>query len=360
MRIGIILHPYDEDKPAGLARTIFEWTKGMLSVDEKNEYIVFLKNVPRKDPDLPGKNWRVESTGGGIFWLDNLRKRTICDVYLFNTPVLPLFYRPQNTIVLALDFAYYYLAGGSLKSFLQKWGTFLYHKWSLYRADRVIAISQATKKDVVKLFKYPTDKITVVYLGYKKICSEKEIPIPLPQKFFFFAGIIKERKNVLNLIRAFDIFAKKNREHSLVIGGNPSGEYFEKVRRYVIEHGLGKRVLFAGHLNDGQLSYVYRRATVFIFPTLIEGFGMPVLEAMDCGVPVITSNQSSLKEVGGNNSALLINPYIPAEIAGAMDQLVRDENQRANLIIKGKEQAKLFSWDIAAKELLHVIKKLHE
>src|SRR3989344_7766597 len=124
MRIGILLHPYDEDKPAGLARTIFELSKGMLEVDRDNEYVIFVKNKPRKDPELPG-NWKLHVLGGGLLWLDKMRFAESLDVYIFNTPVMPFFWRPSKSVVIALDFAYWYLAERTLKSQLRKIITFL-------------------------------------------------------------------------------------------------------------------------------------------------------------------------------------------------------------------------------------------
>tara|TARA_Y100000310_G_C20699053_1_gene827981 strand:- start:2303 stop:3385 length:1083 start_codon:yes stop_codon:yes gene_type:complete len=358
VKIGIILHPYDEDKPAGLARTIFEWTKGLLILDSENEYIVFVKKTPRKAPDLPGKNWRLESLGGGMFWLDKLKKAEKCDVYIFNTPVVPLFYKPKRSIVLALDYAYFYLKGENFKNFVSKWFTYVIHFISLRKCDEVIAISEATKEDTIKLFKISEKKIKVIYLGYKKICSVPEIEVPLPKKFFFFAGIIKERKNVKNIVKAFHKFSSSDSNIDLAIAGNPSGAYFEEIEKYIEDNNLLDRVKFLGHMNDGQLSYIYKKSFAFVFPTLIEGFGMPVAEAMDCGVPVITSNQSSLKEVGGNNSSILVDPYNPEDISKAMERLASDGELREALIKKGKEQSKLFSWEISARKLFEVIKKI--
>ncbi len=355
MRIGIVMHPYDEDKPAGLARTIFEFTKGILEIDSENEYVIFLKNNPRVLPDLPGKNWRTEILGGGRFWLENLKRAPKADVYIFNTPITPLFWKPPRSIIIALDFAYWYLAPKTLKGQVSKWLTFLLHKRSLRRADSIVAISYATKKELTDLFSIPEEKIRVIYCGFKKICSVAEKTIMLPPKFFFFAGIIKQRKNVLNIVKAFHIFVEKNQGYSLVIGGNGSGAYYESVRRYVSDNNLEERVLFIGHLNDGELSYIYKRAEALVFPTLIEGFGYPVLEAMDCGTPVITSNQSSLCEVGGNRSALLVNPYNADEIARAMQRIAKKPMLREELKKNGALQATCFSWRKAAHELFQEI-----
>lgn len=358
MRIGIVLHPYGEDRPAGLARTIFELAKGMLETDRENEYVIFLKNAPKKPPELPGKNWKVEPLGGGRFWLDRLRKATPVDVCIFNTPVLPLFFRPRHSIVLALDFAYAYLAEPGIASALRRRLTLFYHGRSMRRADRIVAISEATKRDVVKLFGIPPERVDVVLCGYKPICSVPETPLPLPEgKFFLFVGIVKPRKNVMNIVRAFVSFAKRRAGYSLVVGGSGEPSYLAAIKDFLVSEGMADRVLFLGHLNDGELSYAYKRAAALAFPTLIEGFGYPVLEGMDCGIPVITSNQSSLAEVGGD-AALLVDPYDPEDIARAMERLAGEPGLAAELVRRGKERVKLFSWRKAARELSAVIRSV--
>ncbi|MBI4121182.1 MAG: glycosyltransferase family 4 protein [Parcubacteria group bacterium] len=361
MRIGIILHPYDEDKPAGLARTIFELTKGMLEVDSENEYYVFVKNAPKTAPQFPGENWKSVSLGGGRLWLERLRNAPKCDVYIFNTPVMPLLWKPPKPIVIALDFAYWYLADKTLSGQLRKILTYFIHGFSLRKADAIVAISHATKEETVRLFKIPESKIDVVYCGFKKICVVPEKRVPLPtQKFFFFAGILKLRKNILNIVKAFHLFAEAHPEYHLVLAGNPSGgEYFNSVLRFIEENKLEGKVHFVGHLNDPELSYVYKRTEAFIFPTLIEGFGYPLLEAMDCGVPVITSNQSSLKEVGGEGSALLVDPYQPKDIARAMRRVVESPDEREKLITTGFMRAKQFSWRKAGGELLTIVTRTY-
>ena len=111
------------------------------------------------------------------------------------------------------------------------------------------------------------------------------------------------------------------------------------------------------HLHDGELSHVYRRAEALVFPTFIEGFGYPVLEAMDCGIPVITSNQSSLKEIGGD-AAVLVNPHDPHDIAEAMRSIAETPGLRDTLIKKGKARAEQFSWHKACREMLDIIQKV--
>jgi glycosyltransferase involved in cell wall biosynthesis len=358
MKIGILLHPYDEKKPAGLARTILELTKALLKEDSQNKYIIFVKNKPEIMPDLPGKNWRVEILGSGFLWLDKgLRRSTQCDVYVFNTPIMPLIYRPRKSIVIALDYAYWYFPPRGIAAKIKNWGLFLYNWFSLRRADRVVAISEATKKDTIRFFGIPADRIDIMYLALNPVCGVAEEAVSVPEKFFLFVGIIKERKNVWNIVKAFNEFNKSRKGYKLLIGGNAEGEYYEKITGYVRSENLVQDVVFLGHLNDHQISFLYKRAAALVFPSIVEGFGMPVAEAMDCGLPVITSNTTSLPEVGGE-AALIVDPYNVSEITTAMMKIVDEPQLQEEMIRKGYIQARKFTWDKSAKKLLEVIKSM--
>ena len=357
MKIGIILHPYGEDKPAGLSRTIFELAKGMIETDTANEYIVFLKKKPRILPSFPGNNWKIEILGDNLLWLNRLKRATQCDTYLFNTPVLPLFWKPKRSIVLALDFAYYYFPPKGIKGRLLNMFTFWYHGRSLRRADGIVAISKATKKDVMELFHIPEQDIHVVLCGFKNVCAVPETPIQLPEKFFLFVGVMKQRKNVFNVVRAFREFYPSHKDYSFVLGGKAEGAYVEEMKSYIAQEGIEDNVHFIGHLNDGELSHVYRKAFALVFASFIEGFGYPVLEAMACGLPVITSKFTSLSEICQNGSALLVDPAKPEEITNAMEQIAAHRDIREELMRNGREQSKKFSWEKAGREMVSMMEK---
>lgn len=359
MRIGIILHPYGEKNPGGLARVIFEWTRALLERDRENEYIIFLKEKPKDMPMFSGNNWKVEILGSGLFWQDRLRNHTKADVYLFNTPVLPFLYKPKKCVVIAQDFPYLYMPARGIKKFLLLRFVRWYHRWSLRRADAIVAISESTKQDCIRFFGIPKEKITVIYQGFKKICAVPEESIPLPEKFFLFAAAIKERKNVLNIVRAYALFHQKNRTHKLVIAGRSGGGgYAHDIERFIKERGIEKNVVCMGHLSDAKLSYVYRRAEALVFPSLIEGFGLPVVEAMDCGLPVITSNKGGPSELGRDGAALLVDPESPEDIARAMEKISADTELRGTLIRTGKERAESITWENAASVLLGLLRSL--
>lgn len=371
MKIGIVLHPYGEKQPGGLPRMILEWTKAMLEVDRKNEYIIFLKHEPKEPPKLPGKNWHYEVLApleaGRLrprllmgLWLDRLRSKPRADVYIFNTPVLPLFWTPPKSIVIALDFPYKYLKAPSLKLYVWHFLLGAYHSLSLKRADLVVAISLAAKEDVMKLFGVPEKKIKYIPQGYINICAVPETPVKLPEKFFLFVSAVKERKNVRRIVEAFNQFAKGHPEtgHSLVLVGRHGGPYYEKIIEYVRKNNIEKQVIFLGHRNDGELSYIYRRAEAVLFPSIIEATGNPIIEGMHCGVPVITSNICGPAELGSDGSAILIDPYNVGELKEAMERVVFDSSARTELIRKGKEQVKKFQWPEAGKRMVEAAEQL--
>ncbi len=358
MKIGIILHPYGERYPGGLPRIIYGWAEALMKADQKNEYIIYVKEKPSITPDFGGRA-KVVVLGSGRFWLNRLKRVEQADVYLFNTPVLPLFWKPKHSIIIALDYPYIYLKAVNIKERLFRFFIRFYHGYSLRRADHVIAVSHSTEKDTIRFFGIPQEKISVVYHGFKDMSKVAVVPFAVPEKFFFFAGTMKERKNVLNIIKAFDIFIKNNpnASHSLLLAGKNEGNYFEKLTHYIQEHSLENRVIFSGHLNEGQIAFAYKHAEALVFPSIVEGTGFPVLEAMGVGTPVITSNIFGPAELGGNGGALLIDPYKPEEIAEAMQKIAFDSKAREEQIRRGFKQARRFRWDSTGKETLAILEK---
>ena len=355
MRIGFFLHPYGEKYPAGLGRAILDLAAGLLEIDRENEYFIFAKDKSAPKPEFSGKNWKFFTSAGGKMWMDSLLKEhPEPDVCVFNTPVLPL-HKPKKSVVLALDFAYKYLPSSGPAEYLRRKATGLYHGFSLRRADEIVAISEATKKDVIKFFRIPAGKIRVVHLGFKKVCGIPEARVNIQGKFFLFAGAIKERKNVLGVVKAFNEYQKENGGYSLVITGHGTGFYYDALCRYIKEEGLEEKVIFLKHCSDAELSFLYKRAEALVFPSFIEGFGFPVLEAMDCGLPVITSRTSSLGEIAGD-AAVLVDPGNLTEIKNAMQKIASDAAFKNNLIERGRARAQNFSWKKTTEELLKVIK----
>lgn len=222
---------------------------------------------------------------------------------------------------------------------------------------KFITVSKNTKRDLQHFFSVPSEKIQVIPCGAgqqfrqmsagesEKFRHEKK----LPEKFILAVGTLEPRKNFTMLIRAFAQLVKKYPEYSLVIVGG-RGWYFEKIFDTVRELEVEDSVKFVGYVNDEDLPGYYNTAECFIFPSLYEGFGIPLLEAMKSGCPVITSNISSMPEVVGD-AAILVNPSSPEELREAMETIIVSPDLVSELREKGLKQSEKFSWMSSAKEL---------
>jgi len=243
-------------------------------------------------------------------------------------------------------------------------------------ADRIVGVSTQIKKDLIQVLKVPAEKITVIpngldeqFRNQAKSLNSTELKLDpqikekysLPDSFIFTLGVLEPKKNITNLVRAYAMLKQMGIKDlpKLVVGG--SKEYGWKNQAFfktVMELNLLDAVIFTGNILHADLPAIYRAATVFVLPSLYEGFGLPVIEAMACGTPVITSNTSSLPEVAGN-AAILVNPYSPQEIANAIIQVLSREEQRKAMIENGRKNALRFSWDRTAQELLRVFEEVN-
>jgi glycosyltransferase involved in cell wall biosynthesis len=231
---------------------------------------------------------------------------------------------------------------------------------SVARAAHILADSLATKNDLVGLFGTPPEKITVMYGGVDPRFAPAREPERLaalrakyslgPEPFILGLGTVQPRKNYRRLIQAFSNIKSQISNVRLVIAGG-KGWLYDDIFAEVKRLGLEGSVLFPGFVDDDDLPTLYSAAELLAYPSIYEGFGFPVLEAMACGSPVVTSNTSSLPEVGGE-AALLVEPTDVEAIAGAILCLLQDADLRRNLIARGFEQAHKFTWEKAAAQLL--------
>ena len=234
------------------------------------------------------------------------------------------------------------------------------------RAKRILTVSQASKEDILRYLRVPAAKIEVIYNALDERLATPPTTdeilrvrerFQLNAPFVLYAGNIKPHKNVDRLIEAFAIARKDRRDDlKLLIIGDEISKY-PNLRRLVHRFQLHQHVRFLGFVPEATLAVLYRLAAVFVFPSLHEGFGLPPLEAMASGTPVITSNVSSLPEVVGD-AALLIDPMNPAAIAQAMRRVLEDPALRADLIRRGCERVKAFSWERSAARTLQVYEEV--
>lgn len=226
------------------------------------------------------------------------------------------------------------------------------------KASRIATVSTFSKDDITKHYGIAPDKIDVVYNGahdeYKPLnFSEREAVKKQYAdgcEYFVFAGALHPRKNIVNLLKAFIAFKKHQQTNmKLVIAGRLAWKY-EEVEQMQAEMPYKDDVKWVGYMNVDELSKVIGAAYALVYASLFEGFGIPILEALQCDVPAIVSNTSSMPEVAGD-AALLVDPADPADIADKMHQLYKDEALRAKLIANAKQQVKKFDWDRSAEKL---------
>lgn len=243
-----------------------------------------------------------------------------------------------------------------------------YHRWStrlaLKKAKLVITISQFSRQEIMDHFQVNDRKLKEIYHGFNTIFQEIHNPAliqdtldkyQIDRPFLLYIGRLEEKKNTAGLITAYAIFKKiiKN-DYYLVLTGKP-GLGFEKIKETIIQHRLTADIKMLDWVDEKNLAHLMKAATAFVFPGFYEGFGMPILEAMACGTPVITSDFGATKEISGS-AALLVDPYQPDNIAQAMIKVITDNSLRQSLISQGFKQAAKFSWSNTAYETLQTIK----
>jgi glycosyltransferase involved in cell wall biosynthesis len=237
---------------------------------------------------------------------------------------------------------------------------------SVKRARAVIAISESTRQDVINLMGVPQERVHTIYCG----ADEQFRPLPaaeiaafraaqnLPDPFVLFLGTLEPRKNVDGLIRAYACWREQDSKAPPLMIAGGKGWYYSHIFSLVEALNLTDTVRFADYVPQNELRLWYNAASLFVYPSHFEGFGLPVLEAMACGTPVITSTASSLPEVTGTDgTARLVNPADNAALAAAMRQVMADSDLRATMSQQGLARAAGFRWDKTARETVEVYRK---
>lgn len=248
----------------------------------------------------------------------------------------------------------------------------MYMRWLIRQvvshSDRIISVSHNTKNDLVRILGVDPDKISVIHEAAQPPFKPMNDPAKLDEArrrygiegpFIYHVGNIEPRKNLVRLIKAYLILRDRlGGGVRLAITGQ-KGWLTKKLMKALGEMELGEDVVYTGYVPHEDLPLLMNAAEVFVFPSLYEGFGLPVLEAMSCGTPVVTSNLSSLPEIVGD-AAVLVDPYDEESIAAGLQKVLEDSDFRHRLRSKGLEQASRFSWANAASKTLEVYKQVHQ
>lgn len=325
------------------------------------KFIIYLKNKPGNSMPPQNENFKYRVISGPlwsqIFLPAHLSLKKEIDVFF-----TPAHYAPRHCpvplVVTIHDLSHFYFPNEFLKKDLYKLTNWT--KYSVRKARKIIAVSENTKQDLIKFYDLPEDKIRVIYNGYEKSLhlppsTVHRHPELVSGSYILYVGTLQPRKNVPTLIRAFDKFSKIHKDYKLVITGK-KGWLFDEIFELVRELGLENKIIFTDYVNDNKLAELYKDAFCLVFPSFYEGFGIPILEAMGNSCPVISSNASSLPEVGGD-ACLYFNPNNDDELVEKLKELINLE-KRNSLIKKGLARIKLFSWKKCADETLETIKNI--
>ncbi len=366
MKIGIDIRETVHEK-AGKGYYTAHLVEDILKLDNKNKYLLYsdcpvsmyvgFNNTELKIIDKKGFKWHTTV-------LKDLYNEK-CDIFFAPTSyIIPALHKPKKlkVIMTVHDLVAFLFPDKHNKKavFTEK----ITIKKALKKAVKVLAVSKNTQNDLMKRFKVSNDLIDIVPNAasdifepmpsevYEDFIIQKDIP----EKFIFTAGTLEPRKNFPVLFEAFAKVLKEFPDYELLVAGK-KGWMFREIFETQAKLGLDGKVRFLDYIPERELVYLYNLASVFVYPTLYEGFGIPPLEAMKCGCPVVTSNISSLPEVV-EDAALKIDPNDPKALADAMLSVLRNHELRKELIKKGFKQSKKYSWKLSARKFLDIIKSL--
>jgi glycosyltransferase involved in cell wall biosynthesis len=269
------------------------------------------------------------------------KKKTVAFIHDLTTKIFPQYHLIKNKIL-------YHYRFKNIKKY----------------ANAVLTNSEHTKKDIIEHLKIKPERIFVTYFGthkrFKPLTKEEIMPVLQKYNINFpyicYVGTIEPRKNLQNLFKAFyELKYQEKIPHKLVLVGK-EGWYFKNIYKKILELNLNKHIIKTGFIPDDDIPALINGAEIFVYPSFYEGFGLPVLEAMACGTPVVTSNTSSLPEVGGN-AVKYSNPFKPENIAEKILQFIKSKKEREKYSLRAIERAKKFSWEKCAHETLKIYKQ---
>ncbi|MCX7881397.1 MAG: glycosyltransferase family 4 protein [Patescibacteria group bacterium] len=328
--------------------------------NQNTQFKVYLKEKPSFNLPKENRYFKYKIVPGKFLWSQvflplNLYQERSIDVFFSPAHYLPRFC-PVPQIVTIHDLSYLYYPENFLKKDLYQLKNWT--KYSILKAKKIIAVSNSTKNDILKNYHLPEKKIIVIYNGYEKIKGKKStLKIRKNNKpYLLYVGTIQPRKNISFLLSAFAKIKTKYPQLELILAGK-KGWLYEEIFKKVIDLGLEKEVFFTDYITDYQLIFLYQNALCLIMPSLYEGFGIPILEAMSLGCPVISSFVSSLPEIGGD-ACLYFDPKDENDLLDKLKILMENKTLRKELIEKGKKRVRLFSWEKSAQETLTVIKNI--
>lgn len=372
MIIGIDGNEANIEKRVGIGVYAFEllwqFSSSKLKV-QSSKFVIYLKNEPRDDLPEESENWQYRVVKPGALWtqiglpFDLYMHKPRPDVFFSPTHYAPRF-SPIPTAVSVMDVSYLHYP-----QLFRAIDLYQLRHWTAYsvkNAAKIFTISKASKDDIMHEYGVPGKKVMVTYLGIKemdtKIIDKNDLldKYKISGEYILFVGTLQPRKNIVRLIEAFAKLVKDEKKENLtliIIG--KKGWLYEDILSAPERFAISSAVKFLHDVDNTHLPSFYTHALFFVLPSLYEGFGLPVVEAMKYGCPVITSNVSSLPEAGGD-AALYVNPESVEEIQQQMKILLDNPKRRKELVEKGYKHIKQFSWEKTAQQTLAVLNQIRK
>jgi glycosyltransferase involved in cell wall biosynthesis len=367
MRIGIEAQRIFRPKKHGMDVVAIELIKSLQEIDSKNEYVIFSRNGIDDKTIQGSSNFHIEKfpSFSYVDWeqikLPKAVREKKLDVLHCTANTAPLV--SSVPVVLTLH-DIIYLEGIDFK------GTTYQNLGNLYRkllvpkivnrANLILTVSQFEKNNIVQTLNLPQGKVKVLYNGvsnrFHTNFTEKQLQdfrykYHLPAEYIMFLGNTAPKKNTLNVIKAYVDLCRERKNTIPLVLLDYRKEFVEKILADLKRPDLIEYFLFPGYIPHHKIPLMYHAASIFLYPSLRESFGLPILEAMACGVPVLTSNTSSMPEIAGD-AAVLIDPFDYKSIRKGIESLLDDKNLRMSYKEKGSQRVKLFTWKTSAEKLI--------
>jgi len=379
MKIGIEGQRLFREKKHGMDMVALELVRNLQRIDTENDYVVFIKpdvddSVLKETP-----NFKIVRLEGGFYplWeqfaLPKAARELGCDLLHCTSNTAPIWTKIPLVVtlhdIIYMESSYLKILTGK-GSLYQKFGNVyrrLFIPAVVKRSRKIITVSHFEKNRIAEFFGMKNDaRLTAVYNGvsehFKPITDAAELQqvkakYKLPDRFFFFLGNTDPKKNTKGTLKAFSDYRKQSGENVPLVMLDYDAVELEKLVAEIGDPGLREHIVLTGYVANTDLPAIYSLCELFLYTSLRESFGIPMLEAMACGAPVITSNTSSMPEVAGD-AALLVDPFKPEEITAAMIRITTLKVLREALVVKGFAQAAKFSWKAMAENVLKLYQEI--
>lgn len=380
MKIGIEAQRLFRKKKHGMDMVALELINNLQKIDKKNQYVIFVKPDVDKNCIKETPNFKIVELKGGAYplWeqfaLPKAARKENCDILHCTSNTAPI--NTKTPLITTLHDIIYLESISIFKkagTWYQKFGN-MYRRYVVpkvvKKSKKIITVSKFEKNRINNFFNFKNNdknKIEAVYNGVgehfkkiddKKILNEVKNKYKLPDEFMFFLGNTDPKKNTKGLLTAYsNLLKEKNINIPLVMLDYDKSELL-KLLTEINHKDLINNIILTGYVVNSDLPAIYNLCKIFLYPSLRESFGIPMLEAMACGTPVITSNTSSMPEIAGD-AALIIDPFKPDEITDAIEKLYSDKKLREKMIVKGYKQAAKFTWKAMAENVLKLYNKIY-